>query len=83
MDRERIMFIKGVINLLGLLILIAAVITLYKYGHTLKECYYIHPNGSQERTGLYGNCRWINDKLYMEEVEWTSNNYSLLELPSP
>jgi len=63
MEAERIQMIRGILQVVGIIVVLIAAIMLYKNGHAVKPCYYRHPNGTIEDTGLYGNCTWINQYI--------------------
>jgi|WetSurMetagenome_2_1015567.scaffolds.fasta_scaffold1557531_2 hypothetical protein len=60
--QEKIDFSRGVLQFLGIMILIFMMVYILKYRAVMgKECGYALPNGSVVDTGLYGNCQWIRE----------------------
>lgn len=63
---EKIQTARGLIQLVGILIMIIGIIWMIKHWEERKlmgECLYKHEDGTQEHTGLYGNCTWYDTRL--------------------
>lgn len=63
---DKIQIIKGVIQTIGLLLLIVGMTWMIKNFNERKimgECYYVYDNGTREPTGLYGNCSWYQERI--------------------
>lgn len=66
--RDKIEILKGVVNLIGIAMIVLALVYAVKlrerHGCDLRECVYrACEDCPDEPTGLYGNCDWIKDKI--------------------
>jgi len=60
---EKISVMRGILQFVGILMMIVAVIVLLKYKEVVnKECGWRTIDDTIETTGLYGNCSWLNNK---------------------
>jgi len=78
---ERIQVVRGLINLLGIAVIIGCTLLLLKVKDVAnKECRWYPPKSMNppEPTGLYGNCTWLTDHLNKDspEVKATWGNMS-------
>jgi len=63
---EKIQLYRGIIQTIGLIILIMGMAWMIKNFNDRKimgECIYVKADGSEEHTGLYGNCTWYDAKI--------------------
>ena len=59
--QEKLDALRGVLQFLGLLIMIACIVLTVKYRDLFfHECTALNLNGDVEKTGLWGNCSYIN-----------------------
>lgn len=59
--QEKLDALRGVFQLLGLLIMIACIVMTVKYRDLFfHECTAVTLSGDVEKTGLWGNCSYIN-----------------------
>ena len=67
-NKEKIQILRAVINVVGILVIVMALMYAIKlretHGCDLRECVYkACDDCDEEYTGLYGNCKWISDKI--------------------
>ena len=70
---EKIQLYRGIIQTLGILIMLTATVWMIKNFNERKvmgECVYVYDNGTKEHTGLYGNCNWYEQKMRMIDPEY-------------
>lgn len=61
--KEKILLYRGIIQTIGLMILIIGMVWMisrYNERKIMGECIFTLQDGTEEHTGLYGNCTWIN-----------------------
>lgn len=75
---EKIQVFRGTLQTLGIIILILGLVWMIKHYNDKKimgECIYTKSDGTQETTGLYGNCTWYDSKI--NDYQDTSQNWGL------
>lgn len=65
--QEKIDLLRGILQFLGILIMVACIVMVIKYRDILfKDCGWLNTDGTVEYTGLYGNCSYLNKFRYGE-----------------
>jgi hypothetical protein len=59
--QERIDLLRGILQFLGIMVMVACIVMVIKYRDILfSECGWREANGTSIRTGLYGNCAFLD-----------------------
>jgi hypothetical protein len=61
-NQDKIDVLRGILQLIGIMIMVACIVAVAKYRHVLfEDCGVKNINGVVEPTGLYGNCTWLDE----------------------
>jgi hypothetical protein len=61
--REYILLARGLLQIIGIIVVIAIGLLLWSVRHGGVECFYQTPDGEKISTGLYGNCTWMQNQF--------------------